>query len=156
LVREVIALNHDCIFASHPGRKRWLELLCLRYYWPGLRKDVESYVSQCDDCQKRKQKSEYTAPLGEVQQPTYPFEITSMEICGPYPLTPRGNKYILSFIDHFTKYAEVIQIIDKTASTSAGVYAVHVIARHGAGTVLVTDQGRSFTSVLFKETCKIL
>jgi transposase InsO family protein len=43
-----------------------------------------------------------------------------------------------------------------TASTCARAYAVHVIARHGAGSVLVTDQGQSFTSVLFKGTCKIL
>jgi hypothetical protein len=119
--------------------------LCIRYYWPGIRKDVESYVSKCDKCQRRKQKSEYTAPLGEVQQPTYPFETTSMDICGPYPLTPRGNKYILSFIHHFTKYVEAIPIKDMTASTCARAYAVHVIARHGAGSVLVTDQGRSFT-----------
>jgi len=32
LATEVIALNHDPIFASHPGRKRTLEVLCLRYY----------------------------------------------------------------------------------------------------------------------------
>ena len=31
-----------------------------------------------------------------------------------------------------------------------------MIARHGTGSVLVTDQGRTFTSVFFKETCKIL
>jgi transposase InsO family protein len=35
-------------------------------------------------------------------------------------------------------------------------YAAHVIARHGTGSNLATDQGRSFTSVFFKETCKIL
>jgi hypothetical protein len=62
-----------------------------------MRKDVESYVSKRDECQRRKQKGEYTAPIGEVRQPTYPFEITSMDICGPYSLTPRGNKYILFF-----------------------------------------------------------
>ena len=42
------------------------------------------------------------------------------------------------------------------ADTCAWAYATHVIARHGTGSVLVTDQGRSFTSVFFKETCKIL
>ena len=42
LVREVIALNHDPIFAAHPGRKRTLEILCIRYCWPGMRQDVEN------------------------------------------------------------------------------------------------------------------
>jgi hypothetical protein len=156
LVKDVIALNHDPIFAAHPGRKRTLEILCIRYYWPGMRQDVENYVRECDDCHRRKQGREYTAPLGDVRQPTYPFEITSMDICGPYPLTPRKNKYLLTFIDYLTKYAEAIPLTDMSAESCARAYAAHVIARHGTGSILVTDQGRSFTSAFFKETCKIL
>jgi len=64
LVREVIALNHEPIFAAHPGRKRTLEILCIRYYWPGMRQDVKNYVRECDECHRRKQRREYTAPLG--------------------------------------------------------------------------------------------
>jgi len=50
LATEVIALNHDPILASHTGRKRTLEVLRLRYYWPGMRQDVKYYVSKCDEC----------------------------------------------------------------------------------------------------------
>ena len=49
------------------------------------------------------------APLGDVDQPSAPFEVTSMDITGPYVLTTRKNKYLLTFIDHFTKYVEAIQ-----------------------------------------------
>ena len=117
-------------FTAHPGRKRTLEILCIRYYWPGMRQDVGNYVRECDECHRRKQGPEYTAPLGEVRQPTYPFEIISMDICGPYPLTRRENKYLLTFIDHFTKYSEAISIQNMTAETCARAYATHVIARH--------------------------
>ena len=69
LVTDVIALNHDPIFAAHPGKKRTLEILCIRYFWPGMRQDVENYVRECDDCHRIKQGREYTAPLGDVRQP---------------------------------------------------------------------------------------
>ena len=36
------------------------------------------------------------------------------------------------------------------------VYATQIIARHGSGSTLITDQGRSFTSEFFQETRKIL
>jgi len=36
------SFNHDPIFAAHPGRKRTLEILCIRHYWPGMRQDVEN------------------------------------------------------------------------------------------------------------------
>jgi hypothetical protein len=89
---------------------------------------------------------EFIAPLGDVRQPTYPFEITSMDICGPYPLTPRKNKYLKTSIDHFTKYAEAIPLTDMSTETCARAYATHVIARHDSRSILVTDQDRSFTS----------
>jgi hypothetical protein len=118
LAKEVIELNHDTIYAAHPGQKKPWEILCILYYWRKIRQDVEDYVRECDNCHRRKQGREYNAPL-EVRQPTYPFEITSMGICGPYPLTPRKNKYLLTFIDHLTKYAEAVPIAVLSAETCA-------------------------------------
>ena len=43
-----------------------------------------------------------------------------------------------------------------SAETCARAYAANVIATNGTGSILVTDQGRSCMSDLFKETCKIL
>ena len=71
------------------------------------------------------------------------------------PLT-REKQVPLTFICHCTRYAEAIPIPDMSAETCARAYAANVIARHGTGSILVTDQGRSFMSALFKETCKIL
>lgn len=73
-----------------------------------------------------------------------------------YPLTPRKNKYLLNFMCNFSKYAEAIPIPEMTAQASATVYATQIFARHGTGSILVTDQGRSFMSAFFKETCRIL
>jgi transposase InsO family protein len=156
LAREVINTNHDPIYAAHPGRKRTFEVVRLRHWWPGMRRDIDRYVQECDECNRRKQGKEFRAPLGEVMEPTDPFEITSMDICGPYPLTPRKNKYLLTFICHLTKYVEAVPIPDMSAETCARAYATQVTARHGSGSILVTDQGRSFTSVFFKEICRIL
>jgi len=48
-----------------------------------MRKSVEDYV-ECGSCQQRKGSHEYKAPLGN---PVAPFEVTSMDITGPDPLT---------------------------------------------------------------------
>jgi transposase InsO family protein len=71
-------------------------------------------------------------------------------------MTPRRNKYLLTFIDHFTKYVEAFSISDQTAETCSRVYEPQIITRHGTGSTLITDQGRSFMSSLFKETCRML
>ena len=63
---------------------------------------------------------------------------------------------MLTFIDHFTKYVEAFAVTDVSEETCARIYATQFTARHGSGSTLITDQGRSFTSAFFQETCKIL
>ena len=79
-----------------------------------------------------------------------------MDVTGPYSVTQRGNKFLLTFIGEFSKYVEAFPMIDQTAESCAFTYASQVVTRHGSGSTLITDQGRSFVSAFFKETCKIL
>jgi len=95
LVRKVVYQNHDLIFASHPGQKRTFESICLCYWWPGMREDVNENVKQCDGCQRRKQGYEYRAPMGKVRMPTFPFEIGNMDLVGLYHKSQFGNRFCL-------------------------------------------------------------
>ena len=156
LIWEVIKGNHDHVFVAHPGAKRTQDSILLRYWWPGMRRSLEGYIQKCDPSQKRKEDCEFRAPLAEVEMPTTPFEVTSMDITSQYPVTPRGNKYLLTFIDHLTKYVEAYPLKDQTAESCARIYATQIVTRHGSGSKLITDQGRAFMSSFCQETCKHL
>jgi hypothetical protein len=146
LVNKVIRQNHEPIYAAHPGIKRTYELISLSFWWPAMRKAVEGFILECDAWQKREGDRECTAPLGCLGEPKAPFEMVSMDITGPYPVTPRKNRYLLTFVDHFSKYAEVHPIQDQSAATCAKVFASQIVTRHGSGFKLVTDQGAAFMS----------
>jgi len=92
----------------------------------------------------------FTALLGEIGNPVDPFQIISMDITGPYPLTPRKNKYLLTFIDNFTKYVEAFRIQNQTADSCARVYVSQIVTRLGSGSKLITNQGSAFVSFLMK------
>jgi Integrase zinc binding domain len=47
LQEEVMNIHHDGPMEGHPGVYRSIELVERNYWWPTLRKDVESYVSGC-------------------------------------------------------------------------------------------------------------
>ena len=102
-----------------------------------MRKSIENYVKKCDSCQRRKSATKFIALLGEVEEPTYPFEVVSIDITGPYPMTARKNKYLLKFIDHFTKYTEAFPLQYQTAETCARVYATQIVTCHGTGSKLI-------------------
>jgi transposase InsO family protein len=156
LIQDVIRENHDPVYVAHPGTRRTYDLISLTYWWSGMRGSIEEYVKQCDACQRRKSIVKFRAPLGDVQEPNSPFEITAMDLTDPYVITPRKNRYLLTFIDHFTRYVEAFPIPDMTAETCARVYVTQIITRHGTGSQLITDQGSAFMSKFFQETCRIL
>ena len=58
-------------------------------------------------------------------QPIYtgePFERVAMGIIGPLPRSTRGNRYILTVVDHFSKHAEAYPIADQEAVTVARAF----------------------------------
>ena len=99
--------------------------------------------NQWNTVRKYDGRTEFVDPLVDVEEPTAPFEVTAINIKGLYLITPRKNKYLLNFIDHFTKYVEAYAIPDQSAESCARVYATQITTRHGTGSTLIIHQGRS-------------
>jgi hypothetical protein len=55
--------------------------------------DFEKYVKECDSCSRYNLGKNPIAPLGELPETSSPFELTSIDICGPYPETRREIAY---------------------------------------------------------------
>ena len=79
-----------------------------------------------------------------------------MDIVGPLPRTSRGNRYILTVVDHFTKHAEAYPLPDKETPTVARALLNEFVSRYGVPYVIHTDQGTNFELNLFKEICTLL
>lgn len=92
--------------------------------------------------------------LGHTE-PKTPFEAISMDVTGPYPTTPRGDKYLLTFIYRLTKYVEAFPISDRTDETCARMYSTQNFTRYDTGSTLITYQGREFVIFLSKNLQKI-
>ncbi len=75
---------------------------------------------------------------------------------GPLPETAHGNKHILVLMVHFTKWCEAFPTKDQKASTVAQLLVSKVFSRFGPPTVLHSDQGRNFDSILMHEVYNIM
>ena len=85
-----------------------------------------------------------------------PGDCVLTDYLGPLPVTDRGNRYILLFIDHFTKNVEVIPVADMTAEVCADKLLNEVISRWRCPLQIHSDQGRTYESQVFKELCRML
>jgi hypothetical protein len=61
MTARVIALNHDPVTVIYPDRSRTIDILCLRYYWPRMCRNVENYIKNCHDCRHLKPRFELHA-----------------------------------------------------------------------------------------------
>jgi transposase InsO family protein len=96
------------------------------------------------------------ATLGEIPVAKEFLDIVSLDIVGPLPETERGNKYLLTFIDHYTRYCDAMPIVRQDTETIAREFVVRIITQLGVPRRLLTDRVANFTSALIRETCKML
>ena len=69
------------------------------------------------------------------------------------PETRAGNKWILVVMDHFSRWQDVIPILDATAPVVAATLDQRVFCYLRLPEQLHTDQGAQFESQLMEELC---
>ena len=110
----------------------------------------------CNDCNMRKRpKSRTKAPLIPLPIPSAPWERVSVDIVGPWTTTYRGNKYVLCFTDHLTRFPECHAIPDCKATTIARIFFDNIICRYSSPRELLSDRGTAFLGTIVTETCKM-
>ena len=151
LRREFLTVIHGGMTGGHLGRKRTAASIQARAYWPTWSSDLDAFLRECVPCAQyhrgcvpRKAKMQ-TPLVGE------PWIRVSVDITGPHPRSSKSNQYILTLVDHFSKWAEAIPLRNHTAPTVARALVTHVFSRFGAPRQLLTDRGSEFESELFSE-----
>ena len=151
--QQLIRAVHAGLAGGHLGRSKTEAQVQRRYYWPAWRADVAREVQRCSECAKYHRGS---APRQTPLTPFCsgePFEVLSVDVTGPHPKSSKGNEYIITMCDLFSKWAEAVPVRNHTASVVAQAIMDRIICKFGAPRRILSDQGREFESALFQELC---
>ena len=81
------------------------------YWWPGMKKDIAEFVSQCLVCQKAKiEHQKPSGPLQPLEIPEWKWDSISMDFVMGLPRTPSGYDSIWVIVDRLTKSAHFIPV----------------------------------------------
>ena len=150
LRKEVMRAAHESCFAGHGGVFKTQELIRQQFFWPRLLNDVAEYVLSCDKCQKHK-KSNYTGinPLADTPNEGKFNNIIHVDLFGPVKGSPTC-KFILTIIDSFTRWAEIVPLLNKSAEEVAEKIYHRWICRHSVPICIVSDCGTEFKNKILK------
>ena len=130
---------------GHLGISKCRERARLSMWWPGMSKQIQEMIQNCDICNKNKpQRSEplITSPLPELSWQKLATDI----------FTWKGSNFLL-VIDYYSRYVEIARL---TSSTSASViqHLSSIFARHGIPQILFSDNGPQYKSAEFASFAK--
>ena len=157
LREKILKEHHDHPLAGHPGMRRTKDLILAKYYWPTIRKDVESYVKGCNKCQKTKTITTASrTPLHPNEIPQNPWEIISVDIIGPSPES-QGKNAILVVVDRFSKMIRLFAVsTDITAKGVATIFQDQIFKLHGTPLKVISDRGPQFVSSFMESLYDLL
>ena len=134
------------IHTSHLGivkcKQRARDIL----FWPGMGKDIENLVSQCDICAEHHM-SNPREPMAVGEIPSRPWEFVSTDL-----FTFHGDDYLL-IVDSYSRFIEIAKLTN-TSSNTVIQHTKSIFARHGIPATLRSDNGPQYSSDEFKTFSK--
>src|SRR6266542_4833301 len=145
---SLMYIFHNDPTAGHLGYKKVLQKLSERYYWPGMAKNVNQYIQACYQCQMKK-------PMQKINE-LHPISLSRLfnrwgvDVVGPLPITPKGNRYIIVAVEYLSKWQEAKVVTEANALSISNFLYQNIICRFGCFTHLHTDRGTEFVNEIVK------
>jgi hypothetical protein len=124
LQKCIVAWYHH--YLAHPGMTRLEATLRETMTWPNMRKDIESHVHTCPQCQKYKKVWPKYGKLPEKQaKDAIPWKRVDLDMIGPYKVQAANGKFTLralTMIDPTTGWFEVKGVPDYTTNSMQAAF----------------------------------
>jgi hypothetical protein len=153
-LKEVIMKEaHEKPYSIHPGGTKMYQDLKEQFWWHVMKREIASYISKCDICQRVK--PEHQRPTGQLQPLQvleWNWESVRMDFITGFPKSSRGNDSIWVIVDRLTKFAHFIPIrTTYKGSQLADLYLSRIVSLYGVPKNIVSDRGTKFTSRFWKQ-----
>lgn len=145
-ILRILEEYHNSPLAGHYGVDKTLHRIRSRYYWPCMTKTITDHVSKCIKCQRYKVKN--LKPAGLLQTPTLckRFEVIAIDLFGPLPETPTGEKWIFIIEDTASCWVELFALVQATSIACARILIDEILLRFGTPRRVTSDNGVQFVS----------
>ena len=154
LVYSFLRISH--LITGHGGVTKITEDLKRYAWWRCMSQDAIRFARNCQICRLNKSYNMPKVPILQHPEVKGVWDKLHLDLLGPLPKSDRGNVYILTCVDAFSRFAIALPLLDKRMETIARAMVTHVFSVFGCPSHIYTDLGREFFGAAFKQTVKKL
>ena len=142
---------------GHLGIKKTMNRILSSFHWPGINGDIVRFCRSCDICQRTISKGRVSkVPLEKNPIIDTPFKRVSIDIIGKiYPPSEKGHQFILTMMDHASRYPDAVPLKNIDSETVAEAL-VDMFSKTGIPEEILTDLGTQFVSDCMEEVSRLL
>ena len=143
----ILNLYHDTLWAGgHLGKDKTYNKIWSEYFSPKLMDYVKYWCNTCIVCKRTKRKYSSITPEKGMIYGNEPFDLLCIDHWDPCvkDSTARGNSYVLSCIDAYTKFAWGIPIQDGSAEKTAEALYFNIFTKCPMYKRIHSDRGEAF------------
>ncbi|CAK1579671.1 unnamed protein product [Parnassius mnemosyne] len=111
-----------------------------------MRRYITDYLKTCTECQRYKSSNLKPPGLLQTPVPAQRFEVIAVDLFGPLPKGPQGERWILIVEDTASKWAELFALTEATAETCAKTLVSEIFMRYGLHRRMISDNGVQFVA----------
>ena len=108
--------------------------------------DIEKAIKECIECLFHRTNKKCNPPLNPVVT-IFPLELLCIDLIDMGKNGTTGFRYILTMIDHFSKFAHALPICDKSADSTAKALVENFFLTFGPPKRIHSDKGKNFAII---------
>ena len=130
------------IHSGHQGKTKCLPRARQSVWWPGINKQLEDLVDNCEECCKHRYQP--AEPMIPSTLPDYPWQSIATDL-----FCWNKSTYLLA-VDYFSRFIEIAKL-STTTSQDVINHLKSMFARHGIPEVVRSDNGPQYSSESFAQ-----
>ncbi|KAJ4802427.1 polyprotein [Rhynchospora pubera] len=148
---------HASSIGGHSGMQATYQRIKRAFYWSGMKREICSFVRECDICQRNKNEHvPYPGLLQPLPIPEKVWDCITMDFIEGLPIS-EGKNVIFVVVDRLTKYAHFMALSHPySAQGVAKIFMENICKLHGVPSSIVSDRDPVFTSQFWKGIFKQL
>ncbi|GBM19208.1 Transposon Tf2-9 polyprotein [Araneus ventricosus] len=143
--KSLIKVCIETAHAPHFGVKKTFEFIRHKYQWKGMYLDTKNFCEHCEKCLENKPKAKLTQTQMIPKRNLAPGQCIAIDVVGKLPRSTDNKNFILTIIDHYSRYLEAYPLQNITSRTIINCLNKY-FANFGLPKFLITDNATNFIS----------